>query len=139
MSLGSPTMPPRNEQGREAVSVLATAAVFVGGAVVLTFLIISGTQHPGPVLAIVAGGFSLLGLLMFLLRDRSDTADRSPLLHAFRRRKHSAEPTIVIKRRSDETGPAAGSNTPPAAEQVRDLRDHASTWVPNRTSGQPPR
>lgn len=132
-------MPPRNEKGREAVSTLATAAVFVGGAVVLTFIIISGVERPGPTLTVAASGFFLLGLLLFLFRDRPNTANRSPLLHAFRRRKPAAELQITVKRRDDETATVPGNNVPPSTEQIRDLRDHASTWVPNRSSKQSPR
>ena len=58
-------MPPRNELGREAVSALATVMVTVGGTIVLVFVIIVGSDQPGPYLVGVAT--TALGMLPCLL------------------------------------------------------------------------
>lgn len=129
-------MPPRNELGREAVSALATVAVVVGGTVVLVFVIVVSTDQPGPYLGGVAGGVAVLCLLLFLVRSQPDDPNmkRRPWWKAFRRRGGRPQPQIIVKRRSEPDHDIhIDTNQPPTAEQLRDLKDHGSTWVPNRT------
>ena len=125
-------MPPRNEHGREAVSALATVAVVVGGSVVLVFVIVTGSNQPGPYLAGLAAAVVVVTLLLFLLRTRPDKSQ--PWYKIFRRAAARTEPQILVERR-DDPGLSLETNQPPTAEQVRDLKDHASTWVPNRATG----
>ena len=128
-------MPPRNEHGREAVSALATVTVVVGGSVVLVFVIVTGSNQPGPYLAGLAAAVVVVTLLLFLLRTRPDKSHkRQPWYKIFRRAAARTEPQILVERR-DDPGPGIKTNQPPTAEQVRDLKDHASTWVPNRATG----
>jgi len=129
-------MPPRNELGREAVSALATVAVVVGGTVVLVFVIVAGSNQPGPYLAGLAAGVVVVSLLLFLLRSRPDKSTRrKPWYSVLRRRAARAEPQIVVKRRTDSSY-GIEANQPPTADQLRDLKDHGSTWVPNRAADQ---
>ena len=129
-------MPPRNEHGREAVSALATVAVVVGGTVGLVFVIVAGSDQPGPYLTGLAAGVVVFNLLLFLLRSRpAKSTRRKPWYSVFRRSAARAEPQIVIKRRTD-FGHDIETNQPPTAEELRDLKDHGSTWVPNRTADQ---
>jgi len=125
-------MPPRNEHGREAVSALATVAVVVGGSVVLVFVIVTGSDQPGPYLAGLAAAVVVVTLLLFLLRTRPHKSQ--PWYKIFRRAAARTEPQILVERR-DDPGLGLETNQPPTAEQVRDLKDHASTWVPNRATG----
>ncbi|MEE3285148.1 MAG: hypothetical protein VX311_11260, partial [Planctomycetota bacterium] len=54
-----------------------------------------------------------------------------PWWSVFRRGPVRSKPPIVVQRRND---PGAGPDTkqPPTAEQLRDIKQHGSTWVPNR-------
>ncbi|MED5398984.1 MAG: hypothetical protein VX669_01250 [Planctomycetota bacterium] len=126
-------MPPRNELGREAVSALATAMVTVGGTIVLVFIIVVGSDQPEPYLAGVATTVTIVCLLLFLLRSRPEnsTVKKRPWWSVFRRGPVRSKPPIVVQRRND---PVAGPDTkqPPTAEQLRDIKQHGSTWVPNR-------
>ncbi len=128
-------MPPNNELGREAVSALATATVMIGGIMALVFVIVVGTDQPGPYLAEVAVGVVMLIVLLFLARSQPANPDekRRPWWKIFRRRTEPPEPQIVLKRR-DDPADATGGNQPPTAEQLRDIKDYGSTWVPNRTA-----
>ena len=126
-------MPIRNEQGRTAVSALATAAVVVGGLTVLIFLVMAGADRPGPILGTLLGTGLTLGVIFWLLRDRSESAAGSPKLWKFsHRKKPEQEREIVLIRRDDDGADPLGNNEPPTLETIRDLRDHGSTWVPNQ-------
>jgi len=128
-------MPSRNELGREAVGALATAAVVVGGTMVLVFVIVAGSEQPGPYLAGLAVGVAVFSLLLFLLRSRPDKSTRrQPWYRVFRRPAARAERQIIVEKRSD-LGLGIEANQPPTVEQLRDLKEHASTWVPNRVAG----
>lgn len=128
-------MPIRNEQGRTAVSALATAVVVVGGLTVLIFLIMAGADRPGPILGTLLGTGLVLAVVFWLLRDRPDPATGSPKLWPFRRRqKTGPEKEIVLKRRDEGQDDLLGNNEPPTAEKVRDLRDHGGTWVPKQVA-----
>ncbi len=126
-------MPPRNELGREAVSALATVVVVLLGTLVLIFVIVVGTEQPGPYLAGLAILVSVSSLLMFLLRSRSDTthSKRQPWWKSLRRKQQPDKPKLVVKRRKDH-GHDSSNKLPPTAEELRDLKEHGSTWVPNR-------
>tara|TARA_Y100000758_G_scaffold214764_1_gene154285 strand:- start:5861 stop:6256 length:396 start_codon:yes stop_codon:yes gene_type:complete len=128
-------MPPNNELGREAVSALATIAVVIGGTMALVFVIVVGSDRPGPYLGGVAAGVVLFCVLLFLARSQPTSAGekRRPWWKIFRRRTEKPEPEIVLKRRNDPAA-AFDSKQPPTAEQLRDIKDHNSTWVPNRTA-----
>jgi len=126
-------MPPRNELGREAVSALATAMVTVGGTIVLVFIIIVGSDDPEPYLAGVAITVTITCLLLFLLRSRPEnsTVKKRPWWRAFRRGPVRSKPPIVVQRRN-ESDTSPDTKQPPTAEQLRDIKQHGSTWVPNR-------
>ncbi|HAA50975.1 MAG TPA: hypothetical protein DCE43_14760 [Planctomycetaceae bacterium] len=126
-------MPPRNELGREAVSALATAMVTVGGTIVLVFIIIVGSDDPEPYLAGVAITVTITCLLLFLLRSRPEnsTVKKRPWWRAFRRGPVRSKPPIVVQRRN-ESDMSPDTKQPPTAEQLRDIKQHGSTWVPNR-------
>ena len=128
-------MPPNKEMGREAVSALATIAVVIGGVLALVFVIVVGSDRPGPYLGGVAGGVVLLCVVLFLARSQPAGAGekRRPWWSVFRRRTETPEPEIILERRNDPAA-AFDSNQPPTAEQLRDMKDHNSTWVPNRTA-----
>ena len=118
-------MPPNNELGREAVSALATATV----------MIVVGTDQPGPYLAGVTAGAAMLIVMLFLARSQPANPDekRRPWWKILGRRTEPSEPQIILKRRDDQAD-TTGCNQPPTAEQLRDIKDHGSTWVPNRTA-----
>ena len=128
-------MPSNKEMGREAVSALATIAVVIGGVLALVFVIVVGSDRPGPYLGGVAAGVILLCLLLFLARSQPSSAGntRRPWWKIFRRRTETPEPEIILERRKDPAA-AFDSNQPPTAEQLRDMKDHNNTWVPNRTT-----
>ena len=128
-------MPPNKEMGREAVSALATIAVVIGGVLALVFVIVVGSDRPGPYLGGVAGGVVLLCMLLFLMRSHPAGAgkQRRPWWSVFRRRTETPEPEIILERRNDPAA-AFDSKQPPTAEQLRDMKDHNNTWVPNRTT-----
>ena len=128
-------MPPNNELGREAVSALATATVVIGGIMALVFVIVVGTDQPGPYLAGVAAGAAMLIVVLFLARSQPANPDekRRPWWKILGRRTEPSEPQIILKRR-DDLADTTGCNQPPTAEQLRDIKDHGSTWVPNRTA-----
>ena len=63
-------MPSNKEMGREAVSALATIAVVIGGVLALVFVIVVGSDRPGPYLGGVAGGGGLLCGVLFLARSQ---------------------------------------------------------------------
>ena len=128
-------MPPRNELGREAVSALATATVTVLGTLVLVLVIVIGADQPGPYLGGVAAGVVVVTLVLLLARSWPEDPGnkRRPWWRVLRRRPARPEPRIVVKRRSDPGHDIdIDTNQPPTAEQLRDLKDHGSTWVPNR-------
>ena len=114
---------------------MATVAVVIGGTVVLVFVIVTGSDQPGPYLAGLAAAVVVVSLLLFLLRTRPDKShNRQPWYSIFRRTAVRPKPQILVERRADP-GHGIKANQPPTAEQLRDLKDHASTWVPNRTAG----
>ena len=108
-------MPSRNELGREAVGALATAAVVVGGTMVLVFVIVAGSEQPGPYLAGLAVGVAVFSLLLFMLRSRPDkSTKRQPWYRVFRRPAARAERQIIVEKRSD-----LGPGSPPSVENGR--------------------
>ena len=126
---------PRRERGREAVSAVAASGVVIGGAMALVCVIVVGRDRSGPYLGGVAAGVILLCLLLFLARSQPSSAGntRRPWWKIYRGRTETPEPQIILERRKVPAA-AFDSHQPPTAEQLRDMKDHNNTWVPNRTT-----
>ena len=122
-----------DQLGRAAVSAVATTAVIIGGAVVGVFVFSTGSQRPTASILVYGGILAGCVLLIWMLRDRPSNQPRVRLRDRFRRRRPTRrEPRILVKRRHGDIEPDA-ANQPPTAEQLQDLKDHSSTWVPNRS------
>lgn len=115
---------------QEAVSLLATTFVLLGGLATITFILLTAVDNPLPwILATIAGTGSM-AVLFWLLRDRQDRPQMGWWVRLFRSKteRHS---TWHVRRRSPPPAPAQPL-APPTVEQVRDAATHGSTWVPRR-------
>jgi hypothetical protein len=118
----------KKEFGETATSLLATTIVVVGGTAACLVVILPFASKPFWPMTIVVAGVLGLAFLTWLLSE----APKNRLLDSeffwLTRRVPKTEREYVPRiRRSRKTG----TNQPPTLEQVRNLKENTSTWVPS--------
>jgi len=117
----------RNSGGIFASTVVLTIFVF-GGIVVGS---VAFPRDPGAVWICAGAGFLFILLLVWLLRDKPQGTMRESFGWLSRRK---AEPMVDYQpklQRADR--PRYGTNHPPTADEIRDLKDGDRNWVPSNT------
>jgi hypothetical protein len=117
--------------GDSAAMVLATVLTMLGGLFCCLFVAISSSRDPRQPVMIAVLSFAGAAWLISLLRGRPASEHRESLWSRLFHRPKTRKVTVKVKRNrtaSLEAQPPAG---PPTAERIRDLKEHASTWVPS--------
>jgi hypothetical protein len=117
----------RNSGGLFASTVVLTLFVF-GGIVVGS---VAFPRDPGTVWLVAGGGFLFILLMVWLLRDRPQGTLRESFSWMSRRSSEPSvdyEPRVIKAERS-----RYGTNRPPTAEEIRDLKEGDRNWVPSNT------
>ncbi|HUQ69774.1 MAG TPA: hypothetical protein VM165_09645 [Planctomycetaceae bacterium] len=121
------------DPGRQAVAWLATAFVFLIGAVATALTLLAASERAGwrdwTVWAVLFVG------VLTMLWALSGSADKSAAaLYSWIRVRHRTNPLTLYKprlRRNRGDGRALGSNQPPTLESLRESADTAVQWVPH--------
>lgn len=126
------------DNGRKAVSLLATTFVLVGGLVVCLFIFAVAGERPS--LTVVRwGGYYLVAIMVvWLLRDRDpqQAGDRNHFWLLGRARKQETAYSPAAMRQVPRVV-RYGTNQPPTVETIRMLKDDADDWVPGRVIRDP--
>lgn len=131
-----------NDDGNDAVAMLATVVVLVLGAAfcsLIVLLVAENASHALMVSSCVIGGAVCL---IWVLRGGSDSETRrrgETWLRIFRRR----QPKAVYKAqrvKKDKPAPEEwGQNRPPSVESIREIKqatDGMKNWAPKSNDGQ---
>jgi len=120
-----------NDGGRLAASLLASTFVVIAGGLVCAFMIFTFSDHPEKDFLWLGGGVAGLGLLIWLLRDKPPNDVRTRNFFWFTRKKPAPYlPNYAPRKRRNPEKIPLGSNEPRSAENVRQLKEGANTWVP---------
>ncbi len=127
-------MAKKNNNGREAAALLATAIVLIFGFMGTMFLVATAVEDPlWPTLWTLAifGGFSAIA--MSSLRAREDGSSAGGLLTWFKGRKPSKMADYSPRRvKTSDAAQSSTTNEPPTADEVREIQESSSsTWVPS--------
>ncbi len=118
----------RNSGGLFASTVVLTVALF--GALFVGML--SNPDQPAIVWIAGGGGLLFLFVLVWLLRDRPNSGLRDSFGWLSRRTKEQSvdyDPQLI------KSGPQRfGTNLPPTADEIRELKDGDRNWVPSNVS-----
>jgi hypothetical protein len=111
--------------------LIATAFVLLGGlAACIGITFAFGQARPVPI-AIACGSMIGLAAVLWLLREKPEAQRRHWFGWVFDRHARPARTTYNLK-----AAPHAceyGTNRPPTAEEVRELKSDLKTWVPSQT------
>jgi hypothetical protein len=123
--------------GRDAVSWLATGVVCLMGIVFCVFVVLAFANEPQKPVMLLAGIFLSLAMLMWLLREKPKEAIAEKEAKWF---GIFAKPKVVSKlkitRRKKPKIVQFGTNEPPDAERIREIKevtDGMKNWVPPKT------
>lgn len=125
----------RSDLANAATTILATSFVVVAGAAVCTFIIAAFADDPKkPVLvsgAVILGMFALAWLLRSKKKGAGESKLERDIFWILRREiRDEAQPYQPQLKRPRNRTQSFGSNAPPSAESVRQIRDESTTWVP---------
>lgn len=120
-----------NDTGRNAVSLLATSFVFTAGLLACAGIIFAFANDPTRPMVICLSSLLVLGLVLWLLRDKPESpAPKQFSSWSWRSRRRHPDPFIDYRPRKRRSQ-AVGTNHPPTAERVRELKQSVNTWVPS--------
>lgn len=117
----------RNSGGLFASTVVLT--IFVFGMIVVGTL--SLPHQPGTVWGVAGGGFLFILLMVWLLRDRPQGSLRENLKWLSKRPVEAPLDYQPEVKRPERV--RYGTNRPPTAEELRDLKEGDRNWVPSNT------
>ena len=123
------TTPDRRSIGAQAVAVLATTAVVLGGLTACAGMIFAFSPDPGTSILWLVGGGLGVAILAWLLRERTAHDHRRGWFWFLRRRPKKL--AYQLKRRETAPPPAEPPPQPPTVERLRELADLGNTWVPS--------
>ena len=119
--------------GRSAAAWLATCLVVLGGTLACLVVIFAGAGDPLPGLVSFAGCLLGVSLLRLMREKPTNEVRRQHSLWLLRR--PPAPPRVSYQVRKQTTKPSVtGTNTPPTAQEIRELADGLHNWVPARTA-----
>lgn len=122
--------------GKEAVELLASTVVISVGMCACAVFVFAFSQTPGKHLAICVGLFIGFQILVYLLRDRSNTGGLKMWLEA---RKPAKPIDYTPKTRRHRNAETAPDNRPATLENLKsEVETSGSTWIPNSVRGSKP-
>ena len=133
-------MSENNDRRSEAVAWLATGAVCFLGIVFCGFIILVFANEPTKPVLIVSGLFLGLAILLFLLREKPQDSveeEEAKWFGLFRKPKVINRFKLIRRRKPKIV--QFGTNEPPTAERIRELKevsDGMKNWVPPKTDPQ---
>lgn len=131
-------MSSKRDGGREAVSWLATGAVFFLGVLFCGFTILAFANEPRKPILVMSGVFVGLAIVLFLLRDKPKTSieeEEAKWFGIFRKPKAITRYKLTRHRKPKIV--QFGTNEPPTAEQLREIKevtDGMKNWAPPDTN-----
>jgi hypothetical protein len=117
----------RNSGGVFASTVVLTIAIF-GGIVVGS---VAFPRNTGIVWLVAIAGFIFTLMMVWLLRDRPTGSLRESF--AWLSRKPAEAPLDYEPKAKRPERVRYGTNRPPTAEELRDMKDGDRNWVPSNT------
>ena len=117
----------RNSGGVFAATVVMTIFVF-GGIVIGS---VAFPTDPGTVWLAAGGGFVVILLLIWVLRDKPQGTQREIFSWLSRRPAEpqvNYEPKLIQAERT-----RYGTNRPPSVDEIRELKEGDRNWVPSNT------
>jgi len=120
------------DNGRDAAALLASCAVIAGGVFFCVFIVVVNNGDPWRPALVTVVGILCVALVAWLLRDKSQNQAREKNFYWIFKRK-PPEPVLpdYKPRRRRSSRQNLGSQQPPTAEAVRELRDGTRNWVPS--------
>ena len=121
--------------GDKAVALLAVVMTIAGGLLACVGMCLVFSPNPKDSLLTCGGFFLLIVLLLWLLRARDPHDRRDLLLDLILARRHRKRTVVYqLQRRSPEESEEQSPRQPPTAEELRELKQHAQTWIPSARS-----
>ncbi len=117
--------------GDSAAMILATVLTLLGGLFCCLFVAISSARDPRQPIAIAVASFGGAAWLIWMLRGRPEGEIRESLWSRLFHRPKTRRVTVMVKRNRTILPVDQEQAGPPTVERIRDLKDHASTWVPS--------
>ncbi len=128
---------PQHDLGDKATALLATTFVVFGGAAVCALIATAFSSRPSERALTLGAVFAAMLLLLWVLRERPRNELKETRYFWLLRRRPKRQKTVVEIRFQRPRKPTQyGTNRPPTAEQIRELRENVNTWVP---ASAPPR
>ncbi len=126
-------MPPSGgfRPGDSAAMILATVLTLLGGLFCCLFVAISSSPDPLQPIAIAVASFGGAAWLIWMMRGRPEGEIRESLWSRLFHRPKTRRVTVKVKRNRAASFGDQEPAGPPTVERIRDLKDHASTWVPS--------
>lgn len=127
----------KRDGGREAVSWLATGAVFFLGVLFCGFLILAFANEPRKPILIMSGIFIGLAFVLFVLREKPKDAiaeEETKWFGLFRKPKAFTRYKLTRHRKPKIV--QFGTNEPPTVERLREIKevtDGMKNWAPPAT------
>ena len=127
----------RRDGGREAVSWLATGAVFFVGVLFCGFTILVFANEPRKPIWVMSGVFLGLAIMLFVLREKpkeSIDEEEEKWFGLFRKPKVVTRYKLTRHRKPKIV--QFGTNEPPSAERIREIKevtDGMKNWAPPET------
>ena len=117
----------RNSGGVFASTVVLT--IFVFGMIVVGS--VAFPRDPGTVWLAAGGGFVIILLLVWVLRDKPQGTQRE--MFSWLSRRKAEQPLDYEPKLRRENRPRYGTNRPPTVDEIRDLKEGDRNWVPSNT------
>lgn len=133
-------MSENRDGGREAVSWLATGAVFFLGILFCGFVILAFANEPTKPVLVISGVCLGLAIVLFVLREKpKETIAEEERKWFGLFRKPKAITSYKLTRRRKPKIVQFGTNEPPSVERIREIKevtDGMKNWTPPKTDPQ---
>lgn len=127
----------RNEAGQQAATLLATTFVVFLGLLFCTAIIFAFSQQPAIPIAVIVSTFTGVMLLASALRsgDSTHTEEKLGVWQYLTSGRTREKVHIKVAYKRGRRSREFGTNEPPTAESVREIREMNNGWEPKgRTS-----
>lgn len=121
--------------GDSAAMILASAITLLGGLFSCLFIAISSAPDPRQAIFVAVLVFGGAAWLISLLRGRPANEHRESLWSRLFHRPKTRKVTVQVKRNREASLAEQQASGPPTAERIRELKEHATTWVPSGNVG----